>query len=41
MKQFVELIISMSTDFLMGKITKETYISNLEMIVKRLKEIEK
>jgi hypothetical protein len=39
--KYVELIMSMSVDYLMGKITKETYISNLKTIVEKLGEQEK
>ena len=38
-KKFVELITSMSLDYVLkGKLTQETYISNLETCVKLLKE---
>jgi len=38
-KKYVELITSMSIDFtLKGKLTKETYISNLKMIIKIVEE---
>lgn len=33
-----ELIMSMSLNFLQGGITENTYIMNLEMIIKTLKE---
>ena len=36
--KYVELIISMSTDYLLGEITKDTYLSNLKMIQEQLKE---
>jgi hypothetical protein len=32
-----ELIMSMSLDFLQGRITEQTYIFNLEMISKNIK----
>jgi hypothetical protein len=32
-KQYVELIISMSTDLLMNKIDPKTYIQNLKLII--------
>ena len=35
-RKHIELIISMSTDFLMNKLTKETYLANLKMITRKL-----
>lgn len=37
-KKYVSLIQSMSLDMQMGKIDKQTYISNLKMIVEQLEE---
>jgi hypothetical protein len=34
LEKYAELIISMSTDYLLGKITGETYVANLKMIAK-------
>ena len=36
-KKYVELIMSMCTDYLMDGLTKETFISNLDLIIKNLK----
>lgn len=36
-EKYVSLIQSMSVNMQMGKIDKQTYISNLEMIVEQLK----
>ena len=35
-KNYAELIISMSTDFLMGKITEDLYTSNLQLMLKSI-----
>jgi len=40
LNKYAELLISMSTDFLMKNITKETFLSNLSAIVKKIKEEE-
>ena len=37
--KYVELIASMSHDYLLGKITWELYKSNLEMIVKKFNKL--
>lgn len=37
-EKYVKLIISMSADYLQGKITKETYKANLNMINKGLQK---
>jgi len=36
-KKHVELIMSMCTDFLLGGLKKDTFISNLAMIAEKLK----
>jgi len=36
-KKYVELIMSMCTDYLMGGLDKETFISNLELITEQMK----
>ncbi len=36
--KYVKLIMSMCTDYLMGGITKETFISNLKMISEQLND---
>ena len=38
--KFAELLISMSTDFLLNKINWKTYITNLKMISDRLNKDE-
>ena len=40
-KNYVELIISMSTDFLMGKINESLYISNMQLALKSMGELKK
>jgi len=36
--KYAELLISMATDFLMKKSTKNLFISNLEIAIKKMKE---
>ncbi len=38
-KKYAELIISMSTDFLMGKINESLYISNMSVALKSITKI--
>lgn len=39
-KQYVKTVATMSTDCLMGGITYQTFLANLDMIVMQLQEME-
>jgi hypothetical protein len=39
MNKYVELLLSMCTSYLMNKITKETFLSNLEIMLTQMKEL--
>jgi len=38
LEKYVDLIMSMSLDVKMGKLTEETYLNNLKMLVEVLKD---
>jgi hypothetical protein len=37
-KKHIELLLSMCTDYLMGGLTRQTFVSNLRMIIKNLEK---
>jgi len=39
MEKYIDLIMSMSLSFKMGDITKETYLTNLKMMVGQMEDL--
>ena len=37
-RKYVELIMSMSTDYLMGSCSKKNYVNNLDMMIENMME---